>query len=207
MIGARFALGVAFAAISFAFPARADVPPPEGRLFTRFGAGAAFDYERSHPNGGAPGASYTGWGPAFDLGVGRRIRPALALAGELQLAAINDRTQRYLGASYELADTLHLLTSLGVLADYAPQSRPWLHLGGGLGVSMVRDVDTSLGGSQTNWGWAASVHAGVERRISGHWSAGLLGQLTFYRFGSNDPAPGFSTTGLLPMLLAAFALN
>ena len=55
-----------------AAPARADVAPaPERRLFARFGAGAAFDYESWHPDGGAPGASYTGWGPALDVTVGR----------------------------------------------------------------------------------------------------------------------------------------
>ena len=189
-----------------AAPARADVAPaPERRLFTRFGAGAAFDYESWHPDGGAPGASYTGWGPALDVTVGRRIRPGLVIAGDLQAAAAFNRSQSYLGVSYALSNTLHLANTLSAIADYAPRARPWLHLGGGLGVVAVTDVDTNYGANNTSWGWAVALHAGVERRVSARYAIGLLARLTIYRFGSDTPPPSSTSTGVLPTLLVTLA--
>ena len=184
---------------------RAELESPvEHRLFLRLAAGPAFAYESWQPTGGSPGATYTGWGPAVDVTVGRRLRPGLAIAGDLQLAGIINRSERYLGGSYALADTLHLVDTLGVLADYAPRSRPWFHFGGGLGAVAVTDVDTNMGGAQTSWGWSAAVHAGIERHLSARWSVGLLGRLTLYHFGGDAPPPPSSSTGLLPTLLVTF---
>ena len=189
-------------ALLAAGPARGDVEPPAERvLFTRFAAGVAFDHESWHPDGGSPGATYAGWGPALDVAVGRRIRRGLAVAGNLQLAAAVDRSERTLGTSVALSETLHLANTLGALADYTPGARPWLHLGGGLGIIAVTDIDTNRGASATTWGWAAAIHAGVERRLSARWAFGLLARLTIYRFGADTPPPSSTSIGLLPTLL------
>src|SRR5262249_17925833 len=82
------------------------------RLFLRPGRGRGFTHESGSPSGGSPGATYAGWGPALEVAVGRRVRPRLVIAADLQLAMIVDRTESFLGASYPLTETLHFLDSL-----------------------------------------------------------------------------------------------
>ena len=66
---------------------------------------------------------------------------------------------------------------------------------------MATDVDTHMGSTPTNLGFALSVHAGYQRRLARAWSIGVMGRLTFYRFGSDTPPPSASSVGFLPALL------
>ena len=155
-------LALALVVLFVAAPARADVEPaPERRLFIRF-ATARVRLRELDPVGGPPGASYTGWGPALEVTVGRRVRPRLVIAGDLQLAAVVNRTQSYLGGSYPLAGTLHLVDTLSAIADYTLWRHPRFHGGGGIGLLLVTDVDTQMGSTPTNFGFALSVHAGYQ---------------------------------------------
>ena len=102
----------------------------------------------------------------LDLAVGRRVRPRLVIAGDLQLATVVNRTESYLGGSYPLTDTLHLLDSLSAIADYTPWRHPRFH-GGAVSVSWsTTDVDTHMGSTATNLGFALSVHAGYRRPLA-----------------------------------------
>jgi hypothetical protein len=197
---------LALASISLSgLQAHAEGEPPKApRLFLRLAAGAAFNDESWSPSGGSPGASYTGWAPAVDVAVGRRVRPRLVLAGELQLAAVVNRTESYLGGSYPLTDTLHFLDSLSAIADYTLWRHPRFHGGGGLGLLVTTDVDTHMGSTATNLGFALSVHAGYRRPLARAWSVGVMGRLTFYGFGSQTPPPSASSLGVLPVLLLTF---
>ncbi len=177
---------------------------PSDRLFLNLAVGPAFDHESWSPEGGSSGASYTGWGPALEVSVGRRVRPGLVLAGDLQLAMIVNRTESYLGGSYPLADTLHFVDTLGPLVDYTPWSRPWFHVGGSAGLAAATDVDTHMGSTATHLGFALSVHAGYRRHLARAWSIGVMGRLTLYGFDSDTPAPPASSVGLLPALLLTF---
>jgi hypothetical protein len=176
----------------------------ESPLFLRLAAGPAFSYENWSPSGGSPGASYGGWAPVLDVAVGRRVRPRLVIAGELQLAMVVNRTESYLGGSYPLTDTLHFLDSLSAIADYTLWRHPQFHAGGGLGLLLTTDVDTHMGSTATNLGLALSIHAGYRRRVARAWSIGVMGRLTCYRFGSETPPPSASSIGLLPALLLTF---
>jgi hypothetical protein len=177
----------------------------EPRLFLRLAIGPAANYESWSPSGGSPGASYTGWAPVLDAAVGRRVRRGLVIAGDLQLASVVNRTESYLGGSYPLGDTLHLVDTLGALVDYTPWSLPRLHVGGGVGLMAATDVDTHMGSTKTSWGWALSAHAGLHRRLARSWSIGLMARLTFYRFASDAPPPSATSVGLLPAVLVTFS--
>jgi hypothetical protein len=176
----------------------------EPRLFLRLAVGPAFNYETFSPSGGSPGASYTGWGPALDVEVGRRVRSRLVIAGDLHLVTIVNRTESYLGSSYPLTDTLHFLNSLSAIADYTLWRHPRFHVGGGIGLLMVTELDTNSGSTGTNPGFALSAHAGYRRHLRGRWSIGVMGRLTFYGYGWQTPAPASSSVGLLPIVLLTF---
>ncbi len=182
----------------------ADEGPGESRLFLRLAIGPAFDHESWSPGGGSAGASYAGWGPALDVAVGRQVRRGLIIAADLQLATIVDRTESYLGGSYPLSETLHLVDTVGALLDYSPWSHPRIHFGGGLGLMAETDIDTHMGSTETNWGWAVSAHAGFRRHLARNWSVGVMGRLTLYRFGSDTPPPSSTSLGLLPVLFVTF---
>lgn len=185
-------------------PARAEGDlDKKPRLYLRLAAGLAFDHESWSPSGGSAGASYTGWAPALDVAVGARVRSRLVIAGDLQLAPVVNRTESYRGGSYPLTDTLHLLDSLSAIAQYTFWRHPSLHVGGGIGLLVTTEVDTHLGSTATNLGFALSVEAGYHRHLRGAWSIGALGRLTFYRFGS-DSAPPASSLGLVPAALVTF---
>jgi hypothetical protein len=185
--------------------ARADGDvPSEPHLFLRLAVGPAFNYESWSPEGGNSGASYTGWGPALEIAVGRQVRRGLVLAGELQLAMIVNRTESYLGGSYPLTDTLHFVDVLGPVVDYTPWSRPWLHVGGGAGLAAATEVDAHMGSTATHFGFALSVHAGYRRHLARAWSIGVMGRLTLYGIESDTPAPPASSVGFLPVLLLTF---
>jgi hypothetical protein len=185
--------------------ARAEGDPASPpRLFLRLAVGPAFDYESRSFSGGSPGGSYTGWAPALDVAVGRRVRPRLVLAGDLQLAAVIDRTESFAGGSYTLGETLHFLDSLSAIADYTLWRYPRLHVGGGMGLLVTTTVDTHMGSAGTDLGFALSIHAGFERPLRRGWSIGVMGRLMFYGFGSETPSPGSSSVGLLPVVLLTF---
>ena len=198
------ALAIAAAALSGPQARAEGEATNEPRLYLRLAVGPAFNYESWSPSGGSPGASYTGWAPALDVAVGRRVRPRLVIAGDLQLATVVNRTESYLGGSYPLTDTLHFLDSLSAIADYTLWRHPRLHGGGGLGLLVTNDVDTHMGSAATNLGFALSVHAGYRRRLARAWSIGVMGRLTFYGFGSQTPPPSASSIGFLPVLLLTF---
>ena len=174
-------------------PARAEAEARnEPRLFLRLAA-AGVRLRKLEPVRSSPGASYRGWAPALDVAVGRRVRPRLVIAGDLQLAAVVDRAESYLGGSYQLTDTLHLLDSLSAIADYTLWRHPQFHCGGGLGLLVTTDVDTHMGSTAMNLGFALSVHAGYRRRLARAWSIGVMGRVTFYGFGSQTPPPPASS--------------
>lgn len=176
----------------------------ERRLFLRLAVGPGFDYESWSPTGGSPGASYTGWAPVLDVAVGRRVRPRLVIAGDLQLAPVVNRTESYLGGSYPLTDTLHFLDSASAIADYTFWRHPRLYVGGGVGLLVATEVDTHMGSTATNLGFALSVEGGYRRHLARDWSVGVMGRLTFYGFGSQMPPPASASVGLLPVVLVTF---
>jgi hypothetical protein len=179
-------------------PARAAAAPPVGdRVFLRLGAGLAFVYESWSPDGPSPGSSATGWGPALVVTAGARVRPGLVIAGDLQLAGIINRTESYLGMSYDLVDTIHFVDTLGALLDWAPAKHPRLHLGVGLALAAVTDLDTDLGGVQTAYGVAIPLEAGYERAISARWAVGFTLRVTSYRVYADAPPPPSTSTGAL----------
>ena len=114
---ARLAIACVAIALSTGFGARlarAETPPaPERRLFLRLGLGPAFSYESYRPQAPVPGGSYFGFGPALDVAVGWRIVPGLVVGGALQSAGILNRDERYLGHSYPLSESLHLVDTAG----------------------------------------------------------------------------------------------
>jgi hypothetical protein len=201
---ASLTAALAMASAWFAVPpARADaVDPP--RLFLRGAVGPAFNAERWSPDGGSPGASTTGWAPAVNLAVGWRVRPRLVVAADLQVAPVVNRTESYRGGSYELADTLHFVDTLGVVADVTSWRHPRFHAGGGVGLMAATDVDTHMGSTATNLGVALLAQAGYSRPVGHGCSLGAMARLTFYRFGSEQPAPASTSVGLLPALLLTF---
>jgi len=184
-------------------PARAEgVDPP--RLFLQVAIGPAFNFERWSPDGGSPGASTTGWAPALNLAAGWRARPRLVVAADLQVAPVVNRTESYRGGSYELADTLHVVDTLAVVADVTSWRHPRFHAGGGVGLMAATEVDTHMGSTATNLGVALLAQAGYSRPLARGWSVGAMARLTFYRFGSDQPAPPSTSVGLLPALLVTF---
>ena len=96
---------------------------PERRLFTRFGGRRGVRLRELDPDGGAPGASYTGWGPALDV-LGRRIRPGLVIAGDLQLAAVVNRSRELPRHLVRAVGHAAPREHLSAIADYTPRARP-----------------------------------------------------------------------------------
>jgi hypothetical protein len=174
------------------------------RLFLRLATGPALNYESWSPEGGSPGASYTGWAPVVDVAVGKGVRPRMILAVDLQLASVVNRTESYLGGSYPLPDTLHFLDSLSAISDCTPWRHPRFHFGGGAGVMVATDVDTHMGSTATHLGFALSVHAGYGWHLARAWAIGVMGRLTFYGIESDTPAPPASSVGFLPVVLLTF---
>ena len=176
-------------------------------LFLRLATGPAFMRESWRPEGGGERATYTGWGPALEVAVGKSVARGLVVAGAAQLAGIINRTETFRGSSYDLASTIHFVDTVGALVDYYPDPRKGFHLGGALGLVAVSELDTHFGNLQTDWGGSASLHVGKETFISDRWSAGVMARVTFYWYGTGDPAPGASSKGFSPTLLLAFTFN
>ncbi|HLK88414.1 MAG TPA: hypothetical protein VKZ18_00890 [Polyangia bacterium] len=203
----RRAAALALAAVSVAGApvARADsAAPPPARVFLRLAVGPAFMVESWSPSTPDPGAVSTGWAPALEVTVGKRVRPRWVLAGTLQVAGVIDRSESFEGGSYTLPDTIHFLDTIGALVDRDLGGRYGGHLGAALGLMTVSELDTSFGSFATSWGFAASVHGGIEPVVRGRWRMGVAGRLTLYRYGSDDPPPSATSWGLLSSLLLTF---
>ena len=179
----------------------------QGRLL-RVATGLSTLHESWHPSGGnTADAVHTGWGPSLEVAVGKHVRPGLVLGGSLQLTGIVNRDETTLGITYPLDDTLHFVDTVAALVDYYPNPRRGLHAGGTLGIAAITELDTHMGGTQTSFGPAASLHAGYERFISRRWSAGGMARLAFHHYGTDRPAPGATSNGLLASLLLAFTFD
>ncbi len=199
------ALALAAASIAGAPTARgdADAPPP-ARVFLRLAVGAAFMRESWSPSTPDPGSVSTGWAPALELTVGRRLRPRWVVAGTLQLAGVIDRSQSFEGSDYSLPNTVHFVDTIGALVDRDLGGRHRWHAGAALGLVAASDLDTSFGSFETSWGLAASAHLGLEPLVRRGWRMGVEGRLTLYRYGSDDPPPAATSWGILPSLLLTF---
>lgn len=209
--GSRGTLALALfagAAVASSLPARADDGGRvhQGRLI-RIAAGPASVHESWHPSGDTGDAVHTGWGPALEVTVGEFVRPRLVVAGSLQLAGILNRDETTLGTTYTLDDTVHLVDAVTALVDFYPDPSRGLHAGGALGIAVITEVDTHMGGSQTSWAPVAALHVGWERFVSRRWSAGGLLRLSFYRYATDTPPPDASTNGVLASLLLAFTYD
>jgi len=180
--------------------ARAAEAPPAAGLLLRLGVGPAFVYESWSPEGPNVGSTAYGFGPVVGVTLGAPVKPGLVVAGDLQLGGIINRTEIYLGTSYDLVDTLHFVDTLVALVDWIPPKHPRLHLGVGLGLAAV----TNMGGAQTAYGVALPVQAGYERPISPRWAAGVGLRITAYRVFADEPPPPATSTGALFTLLVSF---
>lgn len=178
----------------------------EGGL-VRVAVGPAYLHESWRPSDDGAGAVHTGWGPAIDLTVGRFVRPRVAIAGALQVAGIFNRDETTLGMTFALKDTIRFVDSLAALVDVYPDPARGLHAGGALGIVAVTDVDTHMGSTQTDLGFAGAVHVGWERFVSSRWSAGALFRLSLFHYGSDTPPPAATSNGLLASLLLAFTYD
>lgn len=207
MTRAPSSIAAAFAAAALAtFPAgvvRADGASVGDRLFLRLDAGPAFVYESWSPDGPNVGSSATGFGPAIGVTVGARVRSGLVVAGDLQLCGIINRSESYLGMSYDLVDTIHFVDTLGALVDWVPPKHPRLHLGVGVGLAAVTDLDTDLGGVQTAYGVAFPLQASYETAIAARWTAGVTLRITAYRVYADAPPPPSTSTGVLFTLVVS----
>lgn len=206
--GTRGVAKVVWAALAiFLFAPRAahaEADPAHHPPLIRLSLGPVFEAESWSAGGGAPGASYAGWGPAVDLTVGRAVDPRWTVAGDLQVSGLIDRTETYQGQAYALNDTLHVLTVLGALAELTPARHPQLHVAAALGGLAVADADTHMGGVQYSWGLAASLQAGADRPLSRRWSVGIFARPTVTWFWTDTPSPPSRSWGLAATLLLSF---
>jgi len=178
----------------------------QGR-FLRIAAGPTYVHESWHPSGDTGDAVHTGWGPALEVSGGKFVRPGLVVAGGLQLAAVFNRDETTLGTTYTLDHTAHFVDAVVATADFYPNPSRGLHAGGALGIAVVTEADTHMGGAQTSWGPVAALHVGWERFVSRRWSAGGLLRLSFYHYGTDTPPPDTSSNGVLVSLLLAFTYD
>jgi hypothetical protein len=199
---------VVLASVVVSGAARAD---DGGRIhqgrFVRIAAGPAYMHESWHPSTDTGDAVHTGWGPALEIVVGKFVRPRLVVAGGLQLAAVFNRDETTLGTTYALDHTAHFVDAVVATADFYPNPSRGLHAGGALGIAVITEVDTHMGGAQTSLGPVAVLHVGWERFVSRRWSAGGLLRLSFYHYGTDMPPPDTSTNGVLASLLLAFTYD
>lgn len=210
MIGAarRALAGVALASIAGAArPTRAeDGAISEGGRVVRIAAGPTYLNESWHASDRSSEAVHAGWGPALDVTVGEFVLPRIVLAGSLHLAGIINRDETTGGITYPLDDTIHFVDTFVAMIDFYPKPSG-LHEGGGLGIAAITELDTHMGGTQTNFGLAGEAHVGYERFVSQRWSVGGLLRLSLYHYLSDTPAPAASSIGTLATLLASFTYH
>jgi hypothetical protein len=189
-------------AVARATPAPADPPAPSGAFFLQVAAGPA--YTRESWKAGAESAVSSGWGPSLEVTLGRRAISGWAVAGNLRVAGFFNRDETFRGKTYELSQTLHLVDVLSASIDYRSRVRWHAHFGGSLGLAAVSEIDTYDGQTETRWGLAAGLHAGIDPIRRGRWWLGLVACLTYYHYDASSVPPA-TFNGLLPGLLLTFA--
>jgi len=176
-------------------------------FFLRVSLGPAYLDESWSPSGGAAGATYAGWGSSLETSVGKSIRPGLIVGGRWQFVAAVDPNESYLGATTAVVETARLLDVIGAFADYYPNPRRGLHLGGAAGVVIATNLDTGYHAHETSWGPAISAHVGYEVFFSSRWSVGAQAQLLAYHYSTSEAGVSSVSDGLLPTLAVAFTFN
>ena len=203
-----FALvAAAVALVAFACGvARAEVPVPDRRFFVRLSGGAAYLRDSWNPSGNNPGAVFTGAGPSLDLSIGKSVRPRLVVGALWQLVNVNEPAESYLGVTYVAPRTERVLDIVAAFADYYPNPRRELHVGGGVGLLAASNIDRECCVS-TRWGAALSVRVGYDFFFSRKWSIGALAQIEAYRYSSSEANTPSATYGLLPAVALALTFD
>jgi hypothetical protein len=186
--------------------ARADVPATDHRFFLRLSGGAAYLHESWSPSGSSPGAVFSGAGPSLELSIGKSVRPRLVVGALWQLVNLYEPNESYLGATYVPSSTDRFLDVVAAFADYYPNPRRSLHLGGSAGLLAVSIIDGECCVS-THWGAALSVRVGYDLFFSRRWSVGALAQLEAYRYSSSEANVSSASYGLLPTLALALTFD
>jgi hypothetical protein len=180
---------------------------PEHRFFLRLSLGAAYLAESWTPSGPAAGADIGGWGTALDVSIGRMVRPRLIVGGRWQAAAFVEPNESYQGTTYVLDGSALFLNMLAAFIDWAPNQRRGLHAGGSLGLIARSNLDANFGTLATGWGVTAAGQAGYDRRLSPHWSIGVIAALALYRCWTSEAGVASVSDGLLPSLSLAFTFR
>jgi hypothetical protein len=186
--------------------ARAEVPATDDPFFLRLSPGAAYLHESWNPSGGSPGAVFTGAGPSLELSIGKSVRPRLVVGGLWQLVAVFDPAESYLGTTSVAPQTFRSLNVVAAFADYYPNPRRGLHVGGSAGLLAASNVDRECC-LNTSWGAAVSVRVGYDVFFSRRGSLGALAQLEAYRYSSTESNVSSTSNGLLPTLALALTFD
>ena len=209
MSGAR-SFSIAAAAVSLlAFVcgvARAEAPVADRHFFLRLSAGGAYLRESWNPSGNAPGAVFTGAAPSLELSIGKSVRPRLVVGALWQLVNVYEPAESYLGMTYVAPRTDRFLDVVAAFADYYPNPRRGLHVGGSAGLLVASNIDAGCC-VRTHWGAALSVRLGYDVFFSRRWSVGALAQLEAYRYSSSEANIPSTSYGLLPTLALALTFD
>jgi len=95
---------------------------------------------------------------------------------------------------------------VAAFAEYYPNPRRGLHVGGSAGLLAASIVDRACCVS-TDWGAALSVRVGYDVFLSRRWSLGALAQLGAYRDSSTESNLSSSSNGVLPTLALALTFD
>ena len=142
----------------------------------------------------------------MDLSIGKSVRPRLVVGALWQLVNVNEPAESYLGMTYVAPRTDRFLDIVAVFADYCPNPRRELHVGGSAGLLAVSNIDRQCCVS-THWGAALSVRVGYDFFFSRRWSIGALAQLGAYRYSSTEANIPSATYGLLPTVGLALTFD
>jgi hypothetical protein len=187
--------------------ARAEVPAMTyHRFFLRLSAGAAYLHENWNPSGNSPGAVFTGAGPSLELSIGKSVRPRLVVGGMWQLVDVSDPSESYLGTTYVAPGTERFLDVVAAFADYYPNPRRGLHIGGSAGLLVAANIERDCCRS-TSLGAVLSIRVGYDVFFSRRWSLGALAQLESYRYSSSESSVSSTSYGLLPTLALALTFD
>ena len=165
----------------------------------RLSLGAVYLRESWNPSGSSPGAVFSGAGTSLELSIGKSVRPRLIVGGLWQLVAVTDPNESYLGTTYVAPGTDRFLDVVAAFADYYPNPRRGLHVGGSGGLLAASNLDRQCCIS-THWGAALSVRVSYDVFFSRRWSVGALAQLEAYRYSSRESNVSSASNGLLPTL-------
>jgi hypothetical protein len=180
---------------------------PERRFFLRLSLGPTYLAESWTPSGPAPSAGIGGWGTALDVSIGRAIRPRLIVGGRWQAAAFVEPNESYQGTTYVLDGSALFLNTLAAFIDWTPNQRRRLHVGGSLGLIARSGLNADYRTLTTGWGLTAGGQAGYDRRLSAHWSIGVLVALAVYRCWTSEAGVASVSDGLFPSLSLAFTFR